>query len=69
MQKLALRAIHLYQRALSPYLGGSCRHTPTCSQYSYVAILKYGVARGVWLSLQRLVRCRPLGTGGYDPVP
>ena len=69
MRSLALRAIRLYQWSMSPYLRGYCRHTPTCSNYTYQAISKYGAVKGIWLGVRRLSRCRPLGTSGYDPVP
>jgi putative membrane protein insertion efficiency factor len=69
MGSLALRAIQLYQWSMSPYLRGYCRHTPTCSNYTYQAISKYGAIKGIWLGVRRLSRCRPLGTSGYDPVP
>ncbi len=69
MRSLALGAVRLYQMAISPYLPGTCRHTPTCSQFAYEAIDRHGVMRGIWLGLKRLSRCRPLGTSGYDPVP
>ncbi len=68
IKSLALGLVQLYQMAVSPYLPGECRHSPTCSQYAYDAISKYGV-RGVWLGVRRLSRCRPMGTSGYDPVP
>ena len=69
MRKLALAAIRLYQMAISPYVGGYCRHTPSCSYYAIEAIDKYGAIRGIGLAAKRLGRCRPLGTSGYDPVP
>ena len=69
MSSLALGAIRAYQIAMSPYLRGVCRHTPTCSEYAYQAVSKYGVLRGVWLGVRRLGRCRPMGTRGYDPLP
>ena len=69
MRGLALGAIRLYQRVISPYLPGSCRHTPTCSQYTHDAISRYGLVGGAWRVVRRLARCRPLGTRGYDPVP
>jgi hypothetical protein len=69
MKWLALRSIWLYQKAISPYLPASCRYNPSCSRYSEEAIQRYGVLRGSWLGLRRLVRCRPYGGRGYDPVP
>ena len=61
--------VSLYQAVISPLLGPSCRFTPTCSQYSKEAILKYGALRGLLLSVKRLSRCHPFHRGGYDPVP
>lgn len=61
--------IRFYQRVISPYLPPSCRFTPTCSQYSYEAITRYGAWRGGWLAVRRILRCNPLYPGGYDPVP
>jgi len=67
--RLITGGIRLYQRALSPLLPPSCRFTPTCSQYTYEAVAKYGALRGLWLGLRRFLRCHPLNPGGYDPVP
>ncbi|UTW60754.1 membrane protein insertion efficiency factor YidD [bacterium SCSIO 12741] len=61
--------IRIYQGAISPYLGSNCRHTPTCSNYTYEAIQVHGPLKGPWLGLKRIVRCNPWGTSGYDPVP
>lgn len=61
--------IRLYQALLSPLLPGSCRHVPTCSQYSLEAIQEWGALRGTWMGLKRLSRCHPWGSHGYDPVP
>ncbi len=54
-----------------PLLGphGVCRFTPTCSQYAFQAIDKYGLIKGSWLALKRLGKCHPWHPGGYDPVP
>lgn len=61
--------IRLYQLAVSPYLPSACRYSPTCSQYSEEAIRLHGVVKGSWLGMKRLLRCRPWGGKGYDPVP
>ena len=61
--------IKLYQLAVSPMIGPSCRHYPTCSQYSVEALKAHGLIRGLYLALKRILRCRPGGTHGYDPVP
>ena len=65
----ALKLIRFYKICISPYLGSHCRYTPTCSQYAYEAISKYGILKGGWLALRRLLRCHPWGGSGYDPVP
>ena len=65
----ALKLIKFYRVCISPYLGSHCRYTPTCSQYAYEAITKYGILKGGWLALKRLLRCHPWGGSGYDPVP
>jgi putative membrane protein insertion efficiency factor len=69
MKSLALGLIRLYQKTISQVLPSSCRFTPTCSQYTYQSIKKFGVLRGVWLGAKRLARCHPFRAGGYDPVP
>jgi len=69
MKKIALALIRFYQLAISPIMPNSCRYTPTCSHYTYQAISKYGVVKGIWLGTKRLARCHPLHKGGYDPVP
>jgi uncharacterized protein len=68
--KFALGALRFYKAYLSLFVGGSCRFAPTCSMYAYEAVERFGVARGSWLALKRLLRCHPLsGRFGYDPVP
>jgi putative membrane protein insertion efficiency factor len=69
MKYLALIPIWLYQKFLSPLLPPSCRFVPTCSQYAVEAITHFGVFKGGWLAVRRIVRCHPLNPGGYDPVP
>ena len=65
----ALMLIKFYKTFLSPYMGRSCRFQPTCSTYTYEAIQKYGIIKGGWLGLRRILRCHPWGGSGYDPVP
>ncbi|HXY74651.1 MAG TPA: membrane protein insertion efficiency factor YidD [Dehalococcoidales bacterium] len=69
MKKIALRLIKLYQSTISRVTPPSCRFTPTCSQYTFEAIEKYGVFKGIWLGTKRIARCNPFNEGGYDPVP
>jgi uncharacterized protein len=58
-----------YQRAISPLLPASCRYYPTCSAYALEAFERYGVLKGGWLAINRILRCHPFRPGGYDPVP
>ena len=68
--RAALFALRFYKAYLSILFAGSCRFEPTCSRYAYEAIERFGVARGFWLGLKRLLRCHPLSRKfGYDPVP
>ncbi len=69
LQRLFLRLIRFYQRFISPGMGSNCRFYPSCSQYTYEAIEKYGVVRGGWLGVRRIARCHPFNKGGFDPVP
>lgn len=69
MNNVAQLLIRAYQRLLSPHLAGGCRHLPSCSHYALEAIDRHGLARGLTLALKRVLRCHPLGTSGYDPVP
>jgi len=68
--RAALLALRFYKSYLSILVGGSCRFEPTCSRYAYEAIERFGVMRGVWLGLKRLLRCHPFSRRfGFDPVP
>ena len=68
--RVALLALRLYKAYLSLLFAGNCRFHPTCSQYTYEAIERFGVPRGVWLGMKRLARCHPFSRRfGYDPIP
>ena len=69
MKWISLVLIRIYQQTLSQVFPPSCRFIPTCSEYTYEAIQKYGFFRGGWLGAKRLAHCHPLNPGGYDPVP
>ncbi|MCC8059969.1 MAG: membrane protein insertion efficiency factor YidD [Clostridiales bacterium] len=70
IKKGLILMIRGYQIFLSPLkLRTHCIYTPTCSQYAVEALEKYGVVKGLWLSVKRILRCHPWAEGGYDPVP
>ena len=70
MKRLLLWLIQFYRHSISPLTPPSCRFNPTCSAYAYEAINKYGVLKGGFLALKRLLRCHPFYKGDhYDPVP
>lgn len=58
-----------YQYVISPLLGQRCRFTPTCSEYSIIAFKRFGLIKGSWLTMKRVLKCHPLHIGGEDPVP
>ncbi len=61
--------VKVYQLVLSPLLPNACRYTPTCSQYMLEALQKYGLFKGGFLGLKRILRCHPWGGHGHDPIP
>jgi putative membrane protein insertion efficiency factor len=71
---LATRIIfHIYKSFLSPMMHAlspsQCLYLPTCSEYAYVALTRFGAIKGSWLTLRRFARCHPFAKGGLDPVP
>lgn len=69
MKKIILLLIRFYQKYISIFLGKNCRFYPTCSAYTYEAIEKFGVIKGVYLGVKRILKCHPFHPGGFDPVP
>jgi len=67
--RVGIVLVRAYQLALSPFAGGACRFTPSCSDYAIQAIQEHGAVRGLVLALRRVGRCHPLGSSGFDPVP
>ena len=65
---ITISSINFYKYIISPFLGNNCRFLPTCSEYTKESIIKYGVIKGFWFGLKRIVKCHPWGKGGYDPI-
>lgn len=68
MKKILIKLIHLYQKIPGSF-HLKCRFTPTCSNYAIEAIERFGVIKGLYLSVKRILKCNPLGPSGYDPLP
>lgn len=71
MKKILIFLIDVYKKIISPifeYLGVHCKYYPTCSQYMKQAIEKYGVTKGLFLGIKRILKCNPFSKGGYDPL-
>lgn len=66
---ISVGLIKFYQNAISPMIGPACRYTPTCSQYTLLAIQKHGFFKGSYLGTKRILSCHPWGGHGHDPVP
>ena len=65
----AMGIIRLYRLTISRILPPTCRFSPSCSQYGYEALQRFGLIRGTLLGGWRVLRCSPLTPGGFDPVP
>ncbi|KAF8818504.1 membrane protein insertion efficiency factor YidD [Rickettsia endosymbiont of Cardiosporidium cionae] len=68
MKFLILTIIKIYQYIASPWLGNNCKFYPSCSQYAIDAITSYGLIKGVYISIIRILKCSPFSNGGYDPI-
>ena len=68
LKQLLIAPIRAYQFFLSPWLGQSCRFTPTCSNYCIEALEQFGPVKGSYLAIRRIGRCNPWCQGGHDPV-
>jgi hypothetical protein len=68
MKKILLHLLVFYKKWISPMLGPRCRFYPSCSEYMYTAVERYGAGKGFLMGLKRLSRCHPFNPGGYDPV-
>jgi uncharacterized protein len=66
--KFIISLIDIYKYLISPLLGNNCRFLPTCSEYTKDCILKFGLVKGCWLGLKRILKCHPWGKGGHDPI-
>ncbi|MBE0477954.1 membrane protein insertion efficiency factor YidD [Candidatus Aerophobetes bacterium] len=67
-KKIVKGLITLYKNLISPWLPSVCRFYPTCSEYTFQAVDRYGVKRGVFLGTKRIVKCHPFHPGGHDPL-
>jgi len=69
IQDIFIFPIRVYQKVISPILGPTCRFEPTCSHYMVGAIREWGVIKGIYLGIRRILKCHPWGPTGEDPVP
>jgi putative membrane protein insertion efficiency factor len=68
-QRAAVFLLLFYKSQISPFLPSACKYQPSCSMYAKEAVERFGVRKGLYLSVRRLLRCRPFAQGGFDPVP
>ena len=65
---MCIYIVRFYRKYISPIKGPTCRFYPTCSQYSLEAFKKYGLIKGIFLTIKRVLKCHPFHPGGYDPL-
>ena len=68
LTQICLLLIKFYRSFISPLKPHVCRFYPSCSQYTYEAVARYGIIKGLYMGLKRILRCHPFNPGGYDPV-
>ena len=71
MKKILLKLIKIYKKFISPIfksMGIECKYYPICSEYTSLAIEKYGCIKGIFLGIKRIIKCNPFSKGGYDPL-
>ncbi|WP_083503166.1 membrane protein insertion efficiency factor YidD [Legionella birminghamensis] len=68
LRRLAVMPIRLYQLFIRPVMRPCCRFYPSCSEYALSAIQQFGICKGTWYAIARLLRCHPWADGGFDPV-
>jgi hypothetical protein len=69
MRSIVVYILRAYKIIISPVLPNACRFNPTCSEYAAQAVGRYGIIKGCWLGIRRLLKCHPYNPGGHDPVP
>ncbi len=69
LKKLVLACLRFYKKRISPLLPDACIYTPTCSEYAFTAVSRFGIIKGGFLAIKRILRCNPFFKGGVDPVP
>jgi len=69
IRQIFLLPVKIYQWVISPLLPPTCRFTPSCSNYMVEAVTVWGIFKGSWLGVKRILRCHPWGSYGHDPVP